>query len=188
MRRPAPHSWEAYPPILVPGEWQVTYLSNAHPHFCCPRTGRWEVCYSSLILVAIHSGLSHSNDIACRVLLWIANRKHISLFYLRMKSLTIPYKALRECLLNTLTQTIWFTFGLCEHSGIWRPCWGWKPRNSTGRLHSGRYEEATYLTHTESAYRPDYVLQEISWDLGIVNLNIPSIFNPFKSSYLYLDD
>lgn len=57
--------------------------------------------------MAIHSGLSHSNDIACRVLLWIANRKHISLFYLRMKSLTIPYKALRECLLNALAHRLY---------------------------------------------------------------------------------
>lgn len=45
--------------------------------FCRPRTSGWEACYYSLILVAMHFRLSHSNDAAWMDLLWIASLKLI---------------------------------------------------------------------------------------------------------------
>ena len=45
--------------------------------FCRPRTSGWEACYYSLILVAMHFRLFHSNDAAWMDLLWIASLKLI---------------------------------------------------------------------------------------------------------------
>ena len=50
---PASHSREAYLPLSVFGEWQVTLLGNVCPHFCYRRNCGWETWKTEFMIFII---------------------------------------------------------------------------------------------------------------------------------------